>query len=312
MKELLRSTTAYRSFLAGAESGELPGASLVLFPDGKYLRELLRECAAAFFGAKDGSRAAELIGGERYPDCLFFPAAGEKLTADDLKRVVEESMLRPVEAERKLFVFDAFHTAMPLLQNKLLKLLEEPPEGVYFLLGATSEFSVLPTVLSRVRRYRIPPFSEEEIARALSRKYPGEKVSECAAASGGIFSVGESLLSDGGEEFRLAAAFLSFRETEAFCREEGERKNGREFFAALRSVLRDLMFLSVGQERFVRLGRERLKGLAGEYSAGAAIAALGLVDEAEKQLQFNANYASCLLTLAMGIQEEKKKWQKLS
>ncbi len=308
MKELLRSTIAYRAIKAESARGEHSHASLVVFPDGVYLRALLKECAKAYFGAEDGSRTAELIDLELYSDCLFFPSAEGKLTAEDCARIVEEGLLRPVEGERKLFVLDRFHTATPLIQNKLLKLLEEPPAGVGFLLGAEAEFPVLPTVLSRVKKYHLSPFSEEEIARALARAYPAaENAAQCAAASGGIYSVAETLLSGGGEEFRLAEEFLSLREPERFCREAGERKNKRELLSAIGSLLREMLFCAAGQP-----GRGAAAALAKSYPMGAIIAALELVFEAEKEIQFNANFASCLYKLALGVKEEREKWQRLS
>lgn len=300
MKQLLRSTTAYRAM----ERGEF-GAALVLFPDEKYLRMLLKECAKRFFGAEDGSRVATLIDSETFSDCLIFPEEGGKLNTDDCDAISEESLLAPVEGGKKLFVLDRFHTAPALVQNKLLKILEEPPAGVSFLLGAETEFSVLPTVLSRTVKYAIPPFSEEEVEGALARKYPGENVARAAGASGGIFSVGESLLFGGGENFSLARRFLSLGEPELFCREIGERKDKKEFFAALKSLLRDMLMQAAGQTKYVHFD-----GLVEGYSLGALIGALGLVDEAEKQIQFNANFASCLYALALGIKEEKEKWQR--
>lgn len=302
MKELLRSTNVYRAISRGEDFQ----AALVLFADGKYLRDLLKECAKAFFGAKDGSRQAELIGSEQFSDCLFFPAAGGKLSADDCAAITEESLLSPVEGGKKLFVLDNFHTAAALVQNKLLKILEEPPAGVHFLLGAETEYPVLPTVRSRVKRYTVPPFSEESVERALCAAYPEKRAEarRAASACGGTYSLAESLLTGGGEEFALAREFLSLQNTEQFCRKMGERKDRREFFSALKSILRDMLFASAGQARYAG-GRED-----DPLPAAAAIKALGLVSKAETELQFNANYASCLYALALGIEEEKRKWQK--
>ena len=174
MQILLRKTTAYQRLLTDAERDELSHAVLVLFPDGALLRPLLRECAKAILGAEDGSRTAKLIDEESYSDCVFYPLAGEKLTADSTARILDEAALSPVEGKRKLFVLDAFHTASPLVQNKLLKVLEEPYESVFFLIGATASSSVLPTVLSRAKKFQEAPFSEEEIERALARGHAGE------------------------------------------------------------------------------------------------------------------------------------------
>lgn len=315
MRELLCSAKSYRAIEEDARRNKAAHATLILFPDEKYLRPLLRECARAFFGEEEGSRTGELVRAESFSDCLFLPAEGGKLTVADGARLVDESLLRPVEGDRKLFVLDAFHNASALVQNKLLKLLEEPPRGVYFLLGATSDFSILPTVLSRVKRLEEPPFSEEAIAAALARNHPNERgIAECAAACGGVYSVAEELLLEQGESFRLAERFLLTKEPARFCREMGERKDGgkRAFFSAVRLVLRDALFTCTGQEKYASRKGEGVRAIATEYPAGALTAALGLVTEAETQIKFNANFGQCAEALALRIAKEKIKWQKLS
>lgn len=311
MKTLLRGTSAYRAL--GRDKNGGAHATLAVFPDEAYLRPLLKECAKAFFGAQDGSREAKLIEEESYSDCLFFPAAGEKFTVSDGTKIIEESALKPVEGEKKLFVLDAFHTASVLVQNKLLKVLEEPPAGVYFLLGATAEHAVLPTVLSRVKKCVVTPFTEEEIYSALMRAHPnGEGLKEAAAASGGIYSVAESLLGGGGENFRLAEALLSGKDYQRVSREIGGVKDKRAFLAAFRLLLRDVTFYAAGQEKYAARKNAAVKALAGEYPLGSLLAATEYLSAAERDVQFNANFGQCVLNLAMQIYKEKAKWQRLS
>ena len=204
MISLLHSTNAYRSM-----KGEVSLSTLIVFPDAKNLRALLKECAKAFFGA-DNARRNALIEEESFSDCIVLPRAGAKLTVEDAARVIDESLLVPVEEEKKLFVFDAFDTASQLVQ--------EPPQGVYFLLGASGEGAVLPTVLSRVRKIVVPPFGEEEIMFALVRNHGAEKeAARAAAASGGVYALAEELLA-GGENFRFAERLFAGEELEKLCR----------------------------------------------------------------------------------------------
>lgn len=312
MKELLRETLVYKRLASDARAGRQAHAVLTVFPDAAHLRELLKECAKAFFGAEEGSRTALLIDKESYSDCLFFPQAGAKLTVDDAARILEESLLRPVEGEKKLFVLDAFHTAGALVQNKLLKVLEEPPEGVSFLLGASQEHAVLPTVLSRTEKFREPPFAEESIFKALLRMYPAGKDPErAAAASGGILSQAERLLAGGGESFRLAEEFLQNDAPEAFCR-RADKADKDGFFAALELLLRDVLLIRTGQARFASRTDERAHALAERYPTGVILSALEGVREAEKRVNFNAGLGQSLYVLALEMKEEQIKWQKLS
>ena len=286
-------------------------ATLVVFPDAKYLRALLKECAKAFFGLESERRCA-LIDEESFSDCVILPQEGGKLTVDDCARMIDESLLHPVEEEKKLFVLDAFDKASGLVQNKLLKILEEPPAGVYFLLGATSEGPVLPTVLSRVRKLVVPPFSEEQVLSALKRNYAGETgLSRAAAASGGVYSLAEQLLS-GGENFRIALRLFEGREIESLCREVEKMKDRNALFAALALTARDLLLYRTGQGQYASLKEESLIRLAEDYPEGALLSAARFIQSAEREAQFNASLRQCLYTLSIRIQEEKRRWQRLS
>ena len=55
--------------------------------------------------------------------------------------------------------------------NKLLKLLEEPPQKTLFLLVSERPEQLLATILSRVQQVRVPRLTEETIAEAIQREY---------------------------------------------------------------------------------------------------------------------------------------------
>lgn len=73
--------------------------------------------------------------------------------------------------------------------NKLLKVLEEPPRGTYFLLVSEQPDALLPTILSRTQLTRIPPLRADEIARALVevQGLQGEDARQVARQSGGNY-----------------------------------------------------------------------------------------------------------------------------
>ena len=71
--------------------------------------------------------------------------------------------------------------------NKLLKLLEEPPESTLFFLVSDNAEYILPTILSRTQLIRIPSLSVDDIQEYLSKTY---KVEEGAASSAAGLSQG--------------------------------------------------------------------------------------------------------------------------
>ena len=66
--------------------------------------------------------------------------------------------------------------------NKLLKLLEEPPEKTVFLLVSEAPDLILQTIQSRTQRFNIRRIDEESIARALQEKYGVQQVNSLSIA----------------------------------------------------------------------------------------------------------------------------------
>lgn len=285
---------------------------LILLQDEVYLRAYLKELALRFFGAKEGSREEKLLRSETFSDCLVYPPEGKKYTAELLRELLFESEMKSVEGGDKLFVLDQFDEATPLLQNKLLKVLEEQREGVYFLLGAKSESPILKTVLSRVKKFSVPPFSTREIYLELKKSYPDLSDGEAesiASSSGGIFSKAEFFLKD--KLYSLAFEFLEGNSV-LFCKQHSDLKEKREFLSALKTILKNALMIKTGFTPFLDLKNEKTEALAAEFPAGALIFAIERVGAAERELSFNAGTENCLYSLALSIEEEKRKWKKLS
>ena len=203
MRRLLQSTRSYALLKAEKEENRLNHAYLLIFDDARNLKTALKEFAKIFFNEEGNpfasERIFELIDAETFSDCLFFPAEGKKFSVEDAEKITEESALKPVEGNRKLFVVGDFAEATVQAQNKLLKLLEEPPAGVCFLLGATVTFPVLPTVLSRAEKLEIPAFSVKEVKACLERMYSvsASDAALYAAASGGCVGEAQNILEGG-------------------------------------------------------------------------------------------------------------------
>lgn len=80
--------------------------------------------------------------------------------------------------------------------NKLLKLLEEPPEKTLFLLISEAPEMILPTILSRTQRLNVRKIDEASIADALQRKYgiePAHSQSIAHLANGSFTKALESI-----------------------------------------------------------------------------------------------------------------------
>ena len=325
MQTLLKKTRAYGLIKTEEARGELSHAYLLLFDDGRNLRSALKTFIKPFFNCSEGTTAQEkrrsnLIDNETFSDCLFFPEDGKKFMVEDAERITEESTLKPVEGEKKAFVISDFDFATPAAQNKLLKLLEEPPEGVVFLLGARTAYPVLPTVLSRVKTIEITPFETSEIKECLQRNYGGRYEMNdyelCAAASGGSLGAAQDMLDSGAYKELIGDAFSLCLSTPATLpiavKKVGDTKRKKELLSLLRIVYRDALLFktaslktggaSLTRQISLKSENSRLQTLAKNHSLSALVFAQEAISKAEKEITFNAYFPQCLELLLASVQ----------
>lgn len=89
---------------------------------------------------------------------------------------------RPTLGSRRVVVIDPADDMERSASNALLKSLEEPPVGTFFILVAHRPAGLLPTIRSRCRVLRFPVLSDDEIAANLSAEMPGLAADQCRAA----------------------------------------------------------------------------------------------------------------------------------
>ena len=311
MQTLLQNTDAYKLLLNEKEENRLNHAYLIVMDDARSLRSVLTEFALVFFSQEtenDGGRYARienLIRKESFSDCLFFPKSDKKFAVSDIDEIKEESALNPVEGDKKLFVIGDFAELGVAQQNKLLKLLEEPPEKVYFLLGATTSYPILQTVLSRVKKLEITPFSEKEIEKFLLRNYNTESLDKekiafySATANGWVGNAQNALEESYFDELCMDSFSLCLREKPIpiLAKKLGDSKYKKELISFLRLIFRDATFLKSGvgiNSLLLRSQIEKVKKVAGRYELNALVYAQTVFTEAEKQVKFNTNFAQCI------------------
>ncbi|MBR2330682.1 MAG: hypothetical protein IKA40_05490 [Clostridia bacterium] len=316
MQSLLKNTAAYKLLKAERDKARFGHAYLLTMDDGRNLRLAAKTFAKLFFGCEEGTRVSNLIDRETFSDCLFYPQTEKKFAVEDAERLGEECFLQPVEGDKKLFIVIDFAEANIPSQNKLLKLLEQPPEGVMFLLCATSVYPVLPTVLSRVEKLEIPPFSVECVAECLKRvygaKYAQDDIALCAAASGGIVGTAQNMLEGGGYKTLLDDAFaLATADPDklpALVRRVGETKNKKGLLSLFRIVYRDALLCKTGNVENLLLRSERARStvLANKRSAAALLSAQEYLTAAERELTFNAVFPQCIETFLAAVLEKDR------
>lgn len=157
-------TDAQSRVLAALQSGRGAQAYLIAGPSDAPLGETLEAGARLLLCEAEPSRrpcgaceACRLLEAGSHPDLLRLePEAGKKQIGVDPVRRLEGALASASARRGKRVVLAAdAHRMTPAAQNALLKTLEEPPEGVHFLLSGT-ESGLLATIRSRCMIVRLP------------------------------------------------------------------------------------------------------------------------------------------------------------
>ncbi|MEB3315633.1 MAG: DNA polymerase III subunit gamma/tau [Candidatus Melainabacteria bacterium] len=86
---------------------------------------------------------------------------------DDARDLVIKANLSTVNSDYKIYIIDEVHMASKDAFNALLKLFEEPPENVVFILATTEAHKVLPTIVSRCQQFRFKPINQIDCFKRL-------------------------------------------------------------------------------------------------------------------------------------------------
>lgn len=88
---------------------------------------------------------------DNHPDITYAAVADGKknLTVDQIRKVRADAFVKPHSAEHRVFIIEDAHRMNEQAQNALLKVLEEPPAAVVFILTTNSKTFLLDTIVSR-------------------------------------------------------------------------------------------------------------------------------------------------------------------
>jgi DNA polymerase-3 subunit gamma/tau len=100
------------------------------------------------------------------PDIQELDAASNS-GVDDVRALREEAGYLPSELKYRVYILDEVHAFSPNAWQALLKILEEPPHHVVFILATTEIHKVPATILSRCQRYEFHRINSESSAAAL-------------------------------------------------------------------------------------------------------------------------------------------------
>ena len=215
MLDRLAGNEALKAELGAAlRTGRLPHAVLLVGEPGCGAGFAAR-CLAADYLYPQGGPHAEAVLQQADPECLTLRGEGASgqipvRRVREMREAIQHSALSTDAAGRVLFIYGA-QDLNGSSANAMLKIIEEPPAGVLFLLTATSAAGVLPTIRSRCAAYTVAPVPAAACTALLrSRGLPEAQAAELAFLYAG--HIGNAL-----RAFTDAAARSALAQARTLC-----------------------------------------------------------------------------------------------
>lgn len=172
-----------KSISAAMHSKRFPHAVIIEGGSSEERMNLAKKTAAALvcsgggilpcFSCPDCKKALA----DSHADILIYSVEDKpkSFKVDTVREIRSKAYIVPNEAERKVFILENSHTMGNEGQNAILKILEEPPSYINFILLCSSKSGFLPTVLSRATVYNLG-----ETASESTGNIPWEEISKAA------------------------------------------------------------------------------------------------------------------------------------
>jgi DNA polymerase III subunit gamma/tau len=303
MGEVVGQEPVVRTLARAIETGRVAHAYLFSGPRGTGKTSTAKvlamglNCVQGPTPEPDGTcQSCRAIIGNSSLDVVEMDAASNR-GIDEIRDLRDRVNLAPVAGRMKVYIIDEVHMLTSEAFNALLKMLEEPPEHVVFVLATTEKHKVLPTIISRCQGFdfRRPGIETlvsklAEIAETEGIPVEPEALTVIARSARGSFRDAEGLLdqlssfaegpitaavvrellgSVGSEALlETTAALQERRAADALRivdRLSNEGKDLGQFLGELISYLRNLMLLPYAPEvALAEVGGEERSALEGQ------------------------------------------------
>ena len=236
-----------------------------------------------------------------HPDVIYPEKTGvlQGYSIATVRKIRADAYIAANEARCKVYIFSKVDNMGIPAQNALLKVLEEPPENVIFILTCTNSANILPTIRSRTQQMALKSTSQQELHKYLLNKFPNESLDEIWQISKGNIGIALDLitLSDWNKTVditkKIALSLVSSSEFELLTLLAQVPNNKKDFTSMLSffsSMLRDAMILS--EKSFIEENDNCAKILSEKLSIKQILKLIDITYCAKKYVEKNVNLMS--------------------
>lgn len=244
-------------------------------------------------------RSCRRIAEGQHPDVITLQSEGLHVRLEQVRYLLQRVYFHPLEGRRKVFILRQAESLTPEAANNLLKVLEEPPPDVLFVLTTSSREAVLSTVQSRcvaVEFSFLPESLLQELIRQRGWAAAGEEalLSGLAGGSAGMaYELAQKGEWQAAREDMLTVLQAIEKQTDITSQfSRGDR--GRDYLDLLFKVFaawfRDLMVWRKTQRADLLINKDRLDQIREQAKKWKRPAeGLFAVAKSRRRMQQNAN-----------------------
>lgn len=270
--------TKIRESLRGASKrGTLAHSHILTGPDGIGKAPMAKALARLILDPDSDSD-------RDFVDIREVRPEGKSIGVDDVRRILAEANVMPFEGKRKVIIIYQGELMTHQAQNALLKTVEEPLPGVYFIILTRTLDDLLPTIRSRCAIHRLAPLPAGEIRAYIRQVHEleGEGLEWAAAISMGIPGRADEFIEDPAQKLfydDVVECLADLAEVKTLrdrtclrvlARNQKILKWGpQRYLEALTAAVRDLACIKAAADYKTVIflyNRERLEALTGKFT----------------------------------------------
>jgi len=245
-----------------------------------------------------------------HPDVLYFPTKNQ-LLVEDSNKITNESFIKPIFADKKIFIIKDFDKSTEEAQNKLLKVFEEPMENVYYILSTTNVEKILPTIRSRCFKIALQSLTKQQIEKEIIASCDKPLVLELGRGNLGktlelsrkkdldeVFGVVKSIFKD----------MKNSKQVVVYANKMLAKKDSFDLMLEMMSgILEDILAKLCKKEELITLKTQMpfINSIADDYTVKSICEIEKLLRKIQEERYFNVNLTGIVDNLLLGILEVK-------
>jgi len=257
------------------------------------------------------------IKNNNHPDVFLLEPTGKSIKNKEIEDFQKELSLKPYESTKKIFIIKDSDTMTTSAQNRILKVLEEPPEYAIIIFISENPQNLLPTIKSRCQLIKFNRLSNENIINFLEKhhKVKHEEAVLLSIFSDGSISKAVNLLES--EEFKTRRETTINVIDEIIRGDKLKLLDYRSFFEDNKDViieildfiiiwLRDIMLFKESDTKKYLFNQDKINTIkihSNHIEYDKIIKSIDLVMDTKKNIEKNVNFGLCIETMLLNLQE---------